>query len=91
VLIELTIIVAKTVRSPKLARSVLELINKINSVIESRFSSTLYKIGFSLADHYSQIAQKLGNNSAKHWATDVSYAFFLAIMHVNNGKINKET
>jgi hypothetical protein len=40
-------------------------------------------IGRPLAEKISLTAQKLGNSSAKSWANDSSFAFFLAILHTN--------
>jgi hypothetical protein len=87
VLIDLTIKVADTVRSPKLAKSILSLARKLESVMESGFSRVCREIGLPLAQKLSIVAQKLGNTSAKSWATDSAFAIYLAAMHFSGSKI----
>ncbi|MFA5365742.1 MAG: hypothetical protein WC325_11230, partial [Candidatus Bathyarchaeia archaeon] len=65
VLIDLTIKVADTVRSAKLAKSILELTRKLESVMESGLSRMVRQVGLSLAQSLSLVGQKLGNVSAK--------------------------
>jgi hypothetical protein len=55
----------------------------LEGLLESRFLKSIKRIGCSLAEKFSSIAQKWGNNSAKAWAVDRSFAVFLAIMHGN--------
>ncbi len=81
VLIDLTIKVATIVRNPKLVKSILTLITKLEEVMESQRARTYKEIGLPLAHKISLIAQKLGNCSAKSWATDFSFARFLAMMY----------
>jgi len=89
VLFDLTIRVVDTIRSAKLAKSMLALTRKLEDAINSSFSSRLREIGLPLAQKISLTAQKLGNISAGSWAFDSSFAIFLAVMHVNNVKIFK--
>ena len=89
VLFDLTIRVVDTIRSAKLAKSLLALTRKLEDAMKGNFSSRLRAIGLPLAKKISFIAQKLGNISAGGWVLDSSFAIFLAVMHVNNVKIFK--
>jgi hypothetical protein len=89
VLFDLTIRVVDTIRSAKLAKSILALARKLEDAIKNSFSSRLRVIGLPLAQKISLTAQKIGNISAGGWAFDSSFAIFLAVMHVNNVKIFK--
>jgi hypothetical protein len=85
VLIDLTIkVVGSNIRSSKLAKSIQMLANKLEYVMKSGFSRRAQEIGFSLAQEISSVGQKIGNQSAIGWAFDSSFAFFLAVMHINN-------
>jgi hypothetical protein len=87
VLFDLTIRVVDTIRSAKLAKSILALARKLEDAMESSFSSRLREIGSPLAQKVSFTAQKLGNISAIDWAFDSSFAVFLAVMHMNAIKL----
>ncbi len=89
VLIDLTIKVADTVRSAKLAKSILTLARRLESVMESGLSRAVRTVGLALAQSLSLVAQKLGNVSAKSWAFDRAFAVYLAVMHLNNSKAFK--
>ena len=83
VLIDLTIKVAENIRSPHLAKCILTVLGKLEGLLESSVLKSLRLIGRPLAEKISLTAEKLGNTSAKNWAADSSFAFFLAIMHTN--------
>jgi len=83
VLVDLTIKVAENIRSPHLARSIFAVLGKLEGLLESSILKSLRLIGRPLAEKISITAQKLGNASARNWALDSSFAFFLAIMHTN--------
>jgi hypothetical protein len=86
-LIDLTIKVATIVRNPKLVKSIFTIITKLEGIMESRRSRACKEIGLHLAHKLSLTAQKLGNGSAKSWATDFSFARFLAVMFLNDSKM----
>ena len=86
-LLDLTIRVVDNIRSATLSKSILTLTRKLEEAMKNSFSSRLSEIGLPLAQKISLEAQKLGNISAVEWASDSSFAIFLAIMHVNNSKI----
>ncbi len=83
VLVDLTIKVAENIRSASLAKSIFEVVGKLEGLLESSVLKSLRLIGRPLAEKISLTAQKLGNTSAKSWAGDLSFAFFLAVMHTN--------
>ena len=86
VLIDLTIKVVDNIRSAKLTKSILVLVNKLEHVMKSDFSRRIQEIGFTFARKISSIGQKIGNISSIGWALDCSFALFLAVMHINNSK-----
>ena len=83
VLVDLTIKVAENIRSSRLAMCIFAVVGKLEGLLESRVLKSLRLVGNSLAEKISSIAQKWGNVSAKSWAADSSFAFFLAVMHTN--------
>jgi hypothetical protein len=83
VLVDLTIRVAENVRSALLAKSIFAVVGKLEGLLESKFHRLVRTIGCSLAEKLSCVAQGLGNFSAKSWASDRSFALYLAIMHTN--------
>jgi hypothetical protein len=86
VLFDLTIRVVNSIRSVKLAKSMLSLTRKIEEAIENSFSSCLRVIGLPIAQKISSVAQKLGNVSAGSWMFDSSFAVFLAVMKFNRSR-----
>lgn len=83
VLIDLTIRVARCVRSSILANRILSITRKLEGLLESRFVRAIREIGFSLAQNLSLFAQKWGNKAAKEWANDFGFARYLAVMKLN--------
>jgi hypothetical protein len=83
VLVELTIKVADTIRSTYLAKSIFAVVSKLEELLESSILTSLKLIGRPIAEKLSSMAQKWGNISAKNWAADSSFVFFLAVMHTN--------
>ena len=80
VLVDLTIKVAENIRSPHLAKCIFAVMSKLEGLLESRVLKSLRTIGRPLAEKISFTAQRWGNMSAKSWATDLSFAVFLAVM-----------
>jgi galactitol-specific phosphotransferase system IIC component len=89
VLVDLTIRVASSIRSVTLAKNILVVVRKLEGLLESSLSRALREVGFPLAQKLSLVAQKWGNASAGNWASDSSFAFFLAVLHINNPKTFK--
>jgi len=86
VLVDLTIKVARNVRSITLANNILAIITKLEGFLESSLSRALRGVGLQLAQKISLVAQKWGNISAKSWPSDLSFVNFLAVMHINEPK-----
>jgi hypothetical protein len=85
VLVDLTIRVAKTIRSVMLADSLLSVARKLEGLLETKICRFVRKEGFSLVCKASAVALGWGNIGAKSWSCDVEFARFLAIMKYNNG------
>lgn len=83
VLVDLTIRVAINIRSSSLVKSLLEVTGKLEELLESNVSKSFRLVGRPLAKKLSEVAQRLGNQSAKKWAFDSSFAVFLAVMQTN--------
>ena len=83
VLIDLTIRVADCIRSSQLAKSLSVVVGKLEGLLESRISCLARTIGRSLAEKVSATAQSWGYGAAKSWATDRSFALYLAVMQAN--------
>jgi len=88
-LVDLTIKVVDGVRSFTLAKALLSVIKKLEEAFESRVLRILREVGLPLARKLSLFAQKWGNNLAQDWMRDVSFARFLAIMHINSPGVFK--
>lgn len=84
VLVDLTIKIIDRVRSPVLAKALLSIVKKLEDASENRVSRAIREVGFPCAQKLSLIAQKWGNKSARDWAFDLSFARFIATMHINS-------
>jgi hypothetical protein len=87
VLVDLTIKVAGNVRSFTLAKNLLAVIRKLESIMESRFLRAVKDVGFAAARKLGLIAQKWGNVTAKSWERDEDFARYLAAMSINEPKL----
>ena len=83
VLVDLTIRVADSVRSPNLAHCILEVAGKLESALESRVTRFFREFGVAIAYKLSLIALKWGNKSAVRWARDPCFARYWAVMKLN--------
>jgi hypothetical protein len=81
--LDLTTRYVACIKSTKLATVVTAILEKLKLASESMMDCLARTVGLPLAQKTSLIAQKLGNSSAKKWATDISFAWFLAIMSSN--------
>ena len=81
--IDLTIKIVKKVRSLLLARVLASIVKKLLDAMESKVARLMRKVGWSLAQKLSRIAQKWGNKSAAQWTTDQGFTQYLTIMHMN--------
>ena len=84
VLIDLAIEMTDRIRSRSLAKVVLALVQKLTDALESRVSRAVKFVGVPLARKVSLLGQEWGNRDAQRWASDMSFARFLAIMSIND-------
>ena len=78
---DLTLQCVDTIKSGKLAKLLTAIMDKLQSAMESIFEKLVRTIGVSRAEKISCIAIGWGNVSAKSWASDRSFAVFLAVTH----------
>jgi hypothetical protein len=83
VLVDLTIKVADTIRSPHLARSILSVAGKLEGLLESKLQRAIREIGLPIAHKLSVFAQKWGNLAAEKWASDEGFARYWAAIKLN--------
>lgn len=83
-LFDLAVKVVDAVRGRKLAEALLSIVRKLEEALENGISKAVKEVGLPLARKLSLIAQRWGNHGAGGWASDVSFARFLAIMHINS-------
>lgn len=84
VLVDLTIKVADTIRSPHLARSLFSIVGKLEGLLESKLQRAVREIGFPIALKLSMVAQKWGNKAAEKWASDDGFARYWAAIKLND-------
>ena len=83
VLVDLTIRVARSVRSVALAERLLSVARKLEGLLESRVSRAIREVGFSLASKLGSYAQSWGYKDAGSWGSDSGFARYLAVMKLN--------
>ncbi len=83
-LVDCSIRIVDEVRSTVLAKVLLSIVKKLEDASESRVSRAIRAVGFPCAQKLSLLAQKWGNKCAQDWAFDLSFARFIAIMHINS-------
>jgi hypothetical protein len=83
-LVDVTIRVVDRVRSSVLANALLSVVGKLLDASRSRVEVAVKEFGLPYARKLSLLAQEWGNKSAGRWMFDLSFARFLAIMHINN-------
>jgi hypothetical protein len=82
-ILDLTIKCLDKVKSPKLAEILTAIVQKLQQATENMIDRLVRTIGLPLAQKVSNIAVKLGNFGAKHWAQDLLFAAYLAVMEKN--------
>jgi hypothetical protein len=83
VLVDLTIKVSDTVRSQRLAKSILAIAGKLTGLLESSLQRAIREIGLPITQKLSQFAQQWGYSAAAEWANDKDYARYWAVMKLN--------
>ncbi len=85
-IVDLTIRYVDDVKSSKLAKVLTAITNKLESAMENALDRLVRIVGLPLAQKISQIAVNWGNRLAALWATDLSFANFLAIASASFSK-----
>ncbi len=83
VLVDLTITVADSIRSPHLAKSLLSIVEKLGDVLESKLQRVVREFGFPIARKLSLLAKSWGNRAAWQWADEDGFARYWAVMKLN--------
>lgn len=83
VLMDLTMRVAQSVRSPSLARCILSVMSKLEDLLEGKLARAVREFGFPSASKLSLLAQKWGNRGAVAWVGDGDFARYLAVMKLD--------
>jgi hypothetical protein len=82
--LDLTIKCVDHVRSAKLLEVLIAIVEKLEQATESMVDRLMRVVGIPLSQKVSGLAVSWGNVSAKSWASDLSFAVFLAVMNKNN-------
>lgn len=85
--LDLTVRYVDCIRSTQLANVVSAILEKLKLATESVVDRLVRTVGFSLAQKISVVAVGLGNRLATRWAVDAEFARYLAVAHLNNGRI----
>jgi hypothetical protein len=83
-LVDSAIWVVDRVRSPVLFKALVSIVKKLEDAFDNRILRVTRTVGFPGVQKLSLLAQKWGNKSAQSWMFDLSFARFIAIMHVNS-------
>jgi len=83
VLVELTIKVTDSVRSPHLVRSLLSIAGKLDGLLENKLMRAVREVGFPITRKLSLLARKWGNEAASDWAGEEDFACYWAAMKIN--------
>jgi hypothetical protein len=83
-IIDLTVQCVDSIKSSKLANVVTAIVSKLDTAMEGMVDRLVRSVGLPLAQKISAVAEKLGNISAKSWATDRSFARYLAVTSLNS-------
>ena len=84
-IIDLTVRYVECIRSPKLAKVVMAIMNKLQSAVPNIVDKLVRTVGLPLALKISNIAVSWGNRLASRWADDFAFARFLVVNFVRVG------
>lgn len=83
VLVDLTIKIADTIRSPNLAQRILAVAGKLEGILESKFARFVREFGLPITQKLSVFAKTWGHSTAGKWANDKDFARYWAVMKLN--------
>jgi hypothetical protein len=72
--------VTSCVRSKVLADALRSIVEKLEDAMESKVERQMRRIGVTLAQKISRIAQEWGNKTAREWANDPGFIRYLTIL-----------
>jgi len=78
-IIDLTVKYVDSIKSSKLAKVVMAIIQKLQISMESKVEHLVRTVGLALAQKISEIAVRWGNRLASSWAEDREFAKFLVL------------
>jgi hypothetical protein len=87
-LVDVTLRVCDRVLSYGLARALLLVVARLENAMGRKFSDLVASVGLKLAFEASRTGVKLGNGSARRWASDLSFARFLTMMYINSRSLS---
>lgn len=82
-ILDLTIRCVERVRSRVLVKTISEIIGRVIKTLEDNFTKKAEKIGRSIADGLSRIAESWGNKNARIWKYDRGFIEFLGVNALN--------
>ena len=80
---DLTIRAVSTIKSDKLLKALTAIVDKLKSVLESPVSILTRTVGRQLASVLAHVAYSWGHQGACSWASDDSFARYLAVCYMN--------
>lgn len=82
-IIDLTIRCVEKIRSPVLARVVLDIVSKILDVLQEGFMEKAEKVGCKVIERLCAVAERWGNESCSVWKQDEGFVRFLGVITLN--------
>ena len=81
-IIDLTIKCVDKIKSIKLKKIILKILNKIKEAIENDFLNKIYENGLKEIVKIIKIAYSWGNRNSLKWIKDKSFIFYLGIKNI---------
>ncbi|MEM2929053.1 MAG: hypothetical protein QXP60_08830 [Nitrososphaerota archaeon] len=81
-IINLTIKCVNKIKSIKLKKIILKILNKIKEIFENNFLNKIYEIGLKEVINIVKIAYSWGNKNSLNWIKDKKYIFYLGIKNI---------
>jgi len=83
VLVDLALRFVPRIKSGTLIAALTAIVKKLENALKNKIELATEKYGFELARRLSSAAQRFGHKSSRSWASDPSFARFLAAMYIN--------
>lgn len=85
-LIDLVIRVVERVRSPKLAKIVARILEKLREALKTRIEKLMETVGRNIARKHAECAYSWGYKDALTWSEDTDFIRYLTIVEMNKKK-----